>query len=91
MMAKTVGEQLDTFKVAGRIPVDVNEKLDKWYKKLGITKSVLISMCIQAGINNVIRAISPEESISPETFMKLAEMYDLKFETEKIVQGKEND
>jgi len=90
-MAKTVGEQLDTFKVSGRVPVDVNEKLDKWYKKLGVTKSVLISMCIQAGINNVIRAISPEESISPETLKNLLDMYDLKVETEKIVQGEEND
>jgi len=78
-------KKLDYFRVAGRVPIEVNDKLDIWYRKLGITKSALITLCIHAGLNSVIRAVSPEESISTEKLAELMKAYGDSIEVESQV------
>lgn len=53
-----------TKRITARVPDDVNEKLDIWYVKLGLTKSQLAGIAVQAGLDSVLRAISPVDSLS---------------------------
>lgn len=57
---------MDTIRLNVRITKEFNEKLDLWTDRLGLSKSQLTAMALQAGLNNVIRVISPEEVLTPE-------------------------
>ena len=39
--------------------------------RLGIPKTALIAMCVQAGLKAIIRGIAPEEAFSPEQWNKI--------------------
>jgi hypothetical protein len=61
----------DMVRVWSHVPGPVNKELDKWAAKLGLTKSTLISLAVQSGLNSLIRSVSPEEAISPDTLAKI--------------------
>jgi len=50
---------------------ELDGKVEFWAEKLGVTKSQLINMCLQAGLKNIITAFSPEDVFTPETWAKL--------------------
>lgn len=52
-------------RVTARIPDEVDEKVKVWSEKLGVTQSQLMGMAIQAGIDSIIRAISPADALTP--------------------------
>lgn len=56
----------DDFRFTIRITRELNEKLSIWSKRLGVNKSQLANMSIQAGLGQIIRAISPEDALTPE-------------------------
>ncbi len=41
-----------------------NRELDRWAKRLGMSKSALINLCAQAGLSQIKRTISPEEAFN---------------------------
>lgn len=61
----------ETRKIAGRVTEEVNQEIDAWAEKLGMGKTAFVSLCIMAGLKQVIRVVSPEEAISPETILKV--------------------
>lgn len=58
-------------RITARISDDLNEKLDAWCAKLGITKSQLGGICITAGFDAVIRAVSPVDSLNDEQLKRI--------------------
>jgi hypothetical protein len=60
-------------RIFSRVTPEFYDKFCGWAAKLGFTKSQFGSLCIQAGMNAIIRAISPEESVTPETMAKIVE------------------
>jgi predicted DNA-binding protein len=58
-----------------RATPEFNEKLNFWAKKIGISKGALVQMCISAGLGNIIRAISPEDAVTPEFMAKIVQEY----------------
>jgi len=53
-------------RITVRIPDDVCEKVYLWSGRCGVTVSQLGGMAVQAGIDSIIRAISPVESLTPD-------------------------
>lgn len=49
------------------------EKFRFWAKRLGLTLNNLGGMCLQAGIGSVIRAVAPEEALTPDQFAAIME------------------
>lgn len=60
-------------RIWGTVTPEVGQKIDMWSERLGIPKTYLISMAVQAGLNQIVRSISPEESIPPEILVKIVE------------------
>ncbi len=59
------------YRIWGSVTPETGEKLEFWYKKLGIPKTALVALCVQAGLNYVIRAIEPEQAFTPEQWAKI--------------------
>ena len=53
------------------LTTDFDEKFSAWADRLGVTKSQFGNMCLQAGINSLIRAVAPEEAFTPEQIVKI--------------------
>lgn len=53
-------------RVQARLPDDVYEKLFTWAERLGVNASQLSGMAIQAGLDSIIRAVSPMDSLKPD-------------------------
>jgi hypothetical protein len=64
-------QQMAQFSI--RVTPEVNEKINLWTKKLGISKSALVQMCISAGMGSIIRAIAPEEVMTPEMWARIVQ------------------
>lgn len=64
------GDKVAT-RITSRVPDDINKKLDYWCKRLGMTKTQFSGVCIQAGIESVIRGIAPLESLSDEQLARV--------------------
>jgi hypothetical protein len=62
-----------TVRISIAITPDFDDKFKNWAKRLGVSKSQFGNMCMQAGLNSLIRAVSPEEAFSPETIVKVIE------------------
>lgn len=58
-------------RITSRIPVDVDEKMKLWCERLGVTKAQFSGMCIQAGIDSVIRGISPIDSLTDDQLKRV--------------------
>lgn len=56
------------------IDSSTDEELEKWAARLGITKSILINLCVKAGMSNIIRTFAPEESLKPEQWAAIAKV-----------------
>lgn len=60
-----------------RIFVAVTPEFDEhftgWATRLGVSKSQFGNMCLQAGLNSLIRAVAPEEAFTPEMIVKIME------------------
>lgn len=54
------------------LPSDLNEKIEEYGKKFDIPKSLLIQMSVRAGLDSIIRAISPVDAFSPEQLAAIA-------------------
>lgn len=48
------------------VPPEHDAKLEQWAKRLGMTKSTLVSVTSQAGLGSIIRTTFPEEAFTPE-------------------------
>jgi hypothetical protein len=62
------------YRVWGTVPAEVGDSLEYWYVKLGIPKTSLVAMSIQAGLKAIIRGIAPEEAFSPEQWQKILDI-----------------
>lgn len=81
-------------RIWGRIRPETMAKLDKWSKELGISKSQLVNMCILAGLDSIIRAIRPTESLDAEKWadiMAAAQRKGVKFEDIEGLQTSNRD
>jgi len=74
-------------KVKKRINVyispDLDRKIDDYAKKFSVTKSTLVTMSVQAGLDAIIRALAPQDAITPEIMASLISEMDkrgVKFE-----------
>lgn len=60
-----------------RIFVTVTPEFDArftgWATRLGVTKSQFGNMCLQAGLNSLIRAVAPEEAFTPDQIVQIME------------------
>lgn len=62
-----------------RVSDEIGQKIVEMSKEYGITQSQLGGMAIQAGLNAIVRAVKPEQALSPEIWAKIAhEMEKLK-------------
>ena len=50
-------------RITVRVSDDLNQKLDDWCTRLGVTKVQLGGICVTAGYDAVIRAVSPVDSL----------------------------
>ena len=50
---------------------EFDERFTSWSKRLGVTKSQFGNMCMQAGMNSLIRAVAPEESFTPAQIVQI--------------------
>lgn len=62
-----------TKRVMARVPDEVAEKVVKWAARFGISQAQLLGMSIQAGLDSIIRAVAPAESVPPEILAKIAQ------------------
>jgi hypothetical protein len=60
-----------TYRITARVPDELNKKIDEWYPKVGLTKSQLAGLAIQAGFDAILRAIAPVESVTPEKWAQI--------------------
>lgn len=58
-------------RTTARVSDEIKGKLKEWSKKLGVTESQLAGMAITAGLGAILRAVSPEDAVSPELLAKV--------------------
>lgn len=75
------------YRITARVPDDLNARLDEWSVKLGVTKSQLAGMSIQAGFDAILRAVSPVDSISAEQLAKVVKAME-GLDEKKLVEAK---
>ena len=50
---------------------ELNETFCKWAEKMGVNKSQFGNMCIQAGMQHLIQAVSPLDAMRPDQMVAL--------------------
>ena len=63
-------------RVSARVSDDVWEKVVVYSEKYGVTQSQLYGMSIRAGLSAIIRAINPEEIMTPEQWALMVKAYE---------------
>ena len=63
-----------------RLPNDEFDKLKTWSRKLGVTMGQLGGMATQAGLDGIIRAVSPIDSVSTAKWAEIIESMELRKE-----------
>lgn len=58
-------------RITARISDELNARLDAWCVKLGVNKGQLAGICITAGFDAVIRAVSPVDSLNDEQLKRI--------------------
>ena len=53
-------------RVQTRLSDETYAKLELWAKKLGVSMSQLSGMAVQAGLDNIIRSVSPVDAMTPD-------------------------
>lgn len=67
---------------------ELNDKLIYWAQRLGVSKSVLIAMCIQAGLNSVVRSVYPEEVLPADKLAEVVRLLSEKgFDASQFIKG----
>ena len=57
------------------ITEEFDVKLTEWSKRLAVSKTQLAAMAAQAGLDNIVRSVSPQETFSPQQWAAIfAEM-----------------
>lgn len=72
-MKKTFPKRIAGVRVAGRVSVEDDKRLAEWAGKLGMTKSQMIGLSVHTGMNWLITAISPEQTINTEVVKQAVE------------------
>lgn len=76
----------DIIRVQVRLPISEYEKLKSWANKFGITMTQLGGMSVQAGLDGIIRAVSPFDSLTPEQWASITKEMDKgKIPNEEII------
>lgn len=55
------------------VPPEHDAELEEWAKRMGITKSTLVSMTSQAGLKQLIRTMYPEKAFKPEEWADITQ------------------
>lgn len=55
-----------TKRVTARVSEEMQQKIAMWAVKLGLTQAQLMGMAIQAGLDSIIRAVSPVDAMSTQ-------------------------
>lgn len=71
-------EKPQVFRIAGAVPIPVNEEIDKYAGLAGMSKSQFIGLLVQLGLSAWIRAYSPEKTLTPDVWAKIMEGVDAK-------------
>jgi predicted DNA-binding protein len=58
-----------------RISNEAFQKLEYWSKKLGISRGALAGMAIEAGIDALIRAVSPVDSLNDAQLKRFLDVF----------------
>jgi hypothetical protein len=62
---------------------ELNKKLTDYSNELGVTKSMLINLCVRTGFQALERAINPERVLTKEQWKMIIETSDLDEKTIK--------
>jgi hypothetical protein len=57
-----------------KVPAEFFENFVSWAGRLGLTRNQLGNICLQAGLKNIIRAVSPEEALTAEQIVSIARL-----------------
>lgn len=63
-------------RITVRVSDDVFDKVMEWSKKLGVTQSQLGGMAVHSGIDAIIRAVSPVDSLSADQWAQIVQAMD---------------
>lgn len=58
-------------RISVRVPDDIADQVVMWADRFGVTQSQLSGMAVQAGLGAILRAVRPEEAISPDILAKI--------------------
>lgn len=76
-----------TKRVTARIPDETDQEVIKWAKRLGLAKAQLLGMAVQAGLGQIVRAVSPVDAFTPSqwaTIVKAMTEQGISFDGAKI-------
>ena len=73
-----------TLRLNIKISDEMSETLIFWSQKMGVSKSQLAGIALQAGMKHVLRAVSPEDSIDPELLAKIMKIYEVQDNLETL-------
>ena len=59
-----VGKKTQNIQVWSSLNPVTDKKLNQWAARLGMSKSMLVNLCVQAGIDQVVRVFAPEEALA---------------------------
>jgi hypothetical protein len=67
------------------LPRNLSERLDGYALRFGLTKSMLVTISVQAGLDAIVRALAPEDALTTEKWAEiLAAASQREAELEKI-------
>lgn len=58
-------------RVLATVPDDTKARLTEWCERLSVAESQLAGMSIQAGLDSIIRAVAPVESVTPDQWAQI--------------------
>jgi hypothetical protein len=59
------------YKLYIRVSKEFYEKFESWAVRLRMTRSQFGNVCVMAGLGQIVRAVAPEEAISPAMWAKI--------------------
>jgi len=60
-----------SFRISGAVPVEINEQVDIYAAKAGMTKGQFVSLCVQLGLQAWRRIYEPEKLLDAETWDRI--------------------
>lgn len=68
-----MGSNVNVKRVQVRLSNEVYAKLKEWSLKLGVTMGQLGGMAVTSGLDSILRAVSPVDSLTPEQWAKISQ------------------